>query len=133
MSHFVVRSGRPELTLDKSPVYDTLKLRNSYFQTHAKENKGVVMDLIKVKRHYQLTLPADLRKKFKIAEGDYMRVEEKGEGILIKPVKVIDPDQEYFHTKEWQKGEAEADADIATGRVSGPFSSVKELIEGLES
>ena len=95
--------------------------------------KGVVMDLIKVKRHYQLTLPAELRKKFNITEGDYMRVEDKDEGILIKPVKVIDPDQEYFHTKEWQKGEAEADADIAAGRITGPFESVDELIKDLDS
>jgi len=91
------------------------------------------MDLIKVKRHYQLTLPAELRKKFNITEGDYMRVEDKDEGILIKPVKVIDPDQEYFHTKEWQKGEAEADADIAAGRITGPFESVDELIKDLDS
>lgn len=98
-----------------------------------KKIKRTVIDLIKVKRHYQLTLPAELRKKFKIAEGDYLRVEDKGEGILIKPVKVIDPDQEYFFTKEWQKGEAEADKDIAAGRVSGPFNSVAELIKELES
>lgn len=91
------------------------------------------MNLIKVKRHYQLTLPVELRKKFKIAEGDYVRVEDREEGILIKPVKVIDPDQEYFHTKEWQAGEAEADRDIAAGRVSGPYNSVEELIEDLES
>ncbi len=91
------------------------------------------MDLIKVKRHYQLTLPADLRKKFRIAEGDYMRVEDKGEGILIKPVKVIDPDQEYFFTQDWQAGETEADKDISAGRVSGPFNSVEESIKELES
>ena len=91
------------------------------------------MDLIKVKRHYQLTLPAELRKKFKITEGDYVRVEDKHEGILIKPVKVIDPDQVYFFTQEWREGEAEADKDIAAGRVSGPFDSAAELIKELES
>ena len=91
------------------------------------------MDLIKVKRHYQLTLPAELRKKFNITEGDYMRVEDRGEGILIKPVKVIEPDQEYFFTREWQEGEAEADADITAGRVAGPFESAEELIKDLDS
>ena len=91
------------------------------------------MDLIKVKRHYQLTLPAELRKKFNIAEGDYMRVEGKDEGILIKQVKVIEPEQEYFFTSEWQNGEADADKDIAAGRVAGPFNSIEELIEDLEN
>ena len=75
------------------------------------------MNLVKVRRHYQITLPGSLRKKFNISEGDYMEVEDRNEGILIKPVKVIHPDQEYFYTKEWQKGESEADNDISEGRV----------------
>ena len=91
------------------------------------------MDLIKVRRNYQITLPHDLRKKFKISEGDYMEVESQAAGILIKPVKVIHPEQEYFHTKEWQAEETEADKDIAEGRLSGPFESVGDLIKDLES
>ena len=98
-----------------------------------KKIRGALMDLVKVKRHYQITLPSSLRKKFNLAEGDYMEVEDKGEGILIKPVKVIHPDQEYFYTKEWQKGEAEADKDIAAGRVAGPFKKAADLIKELES
>ena len=91
------------------------------------------MDLVKVKRHYQITLPSGLRKKFKIAEGDFVEIEEQSRGILIKPVKVIHPDQAYFYTKEWQRGEAEADKDIAAGRVSGPFETSADLIKELES
>lgn len=85
------------------------------------------MNLVKVRRHYQITLPGSLRKKFNISEGDYMEVEDRNEGILIKPVKVIHPDQEYFYTKEWQKGESEADKDISEGRIEELDTGLKRL------
>ena len=91
------------------------------------------MDLIKVRRHYQITLPHDLRKNFRISEGDYMEVKNQADGILIRPVKVIRPEQEYFYTKEWQEDEDDADKDIAEGRLSGPFETAEELIKELES
>ena len=93
---------------------------------------GAIMDLVKVRRHFQITLPGSLRKKFNINEGDYMEVEDKKEGILIKPVRVIPSDQEYFYTKEWQKGEAEADRDIERGDVVGPFDNIKDALKALK-
>ncbi len=45
-----------------------------------------------------------------------------------KPIKNIPPDQRYFYTKEWQKEEAEADKDIAEGRMVGPFETVEEML-----
>ena len=41
-----------------------------------------------------------------------------------------DPDQAYFWTEEWQKGEREADEDIAAGRVRH-FDSADDAIEFL--
>ena len=50
----------------------------------------------------------------------------------MKPRKpIVDEDDAWFYTKEWQEGEAEVDRDIAAGRVSGPFSTVDELIRSL--
>lgn len=95
--------------------------------------RRALMELVKVKRHYQITLPHNFRKKFNIAEGDFMEVEPKDSEIVIRPVKMIHPDQEYFYSKEWQKGETEADKDIAEGRVGGPFSNAGDLIKELES
>jgi len=46
------------------------------------------MPLRKVRKFYQVTLPASLSKKFGIAEGDYVVMEETAEGILVKPVTV---------------------------------------------
>jgi antitoxin MazE len=92
------------------------------------------MALVKVKRNYQITIPQSLRKFFKLAVGDYLEVEFQNDTLVIRPVKVIHPDQEYFFTKEWQEKEADADQDIATGKVVGPFENAdfREIKAALE-
>lgn len=46
------------------------------------------MPLRKVRKFYQVSLPAQMGRKFGIAEGDYVEMEETPEGILVKPVTV---------------------------------------------
>jgi AbrB family looped-hinge helix DNA binding protein len=48
------------------------------------------MPLVKIKRFAQVTLPPELRKKFNLAEGDYLEAEAIKEGILLKPVSVVE-------------------------------------------
>ena len=48
------------------------------------------MPLRKVRKFYQVSLPARLSKKFGIAEGDYVEMEETEGGILVKPVTVTE-------------------------------------------
>ena len=91
------------------------------------------MALVKVKQNFQITLPNVLRKKLNIAEGDYLDVEEQKGGLLIKPVKMIDPDQAYFWTPEWQADEREAERDIAEGRVAGPFDNIDDALKALKT
>jgi len=90
------------------------------------------MPLVKVKRHCQITLPLLVRKKFNIDEGDYLELDEKDGNMILKPVKVIDSDHAYFYTKEWQADEAEADKDIAAGRMVGPFNSVEDFAKAMK-
>lgn len=47
------------------------------------------MPLVKVKRFAQVTLPSEVRKQFKIEEGDYLEAEAVTGGILLKPVAVV--------------------------------------------
>lgn len=95
--------------------------------------KELIMELVKVKHRGQVTIPHSLRKKLNILEGDYVKVDEVENGIMLRPIKVIDSGQEYFFTKEWQEEEACADKEIKNGKVSGPFRSTDELINELES
>ena len=41
-------------------------------------------------------------------------------------MEIIDREQAYFWTKEWQEAEKEASEDIKQGRMSLIFSSAKE-------
>jgi len=91
------------------------------------------MSLVKVKRHSQITIPNEIRRKFKIAEGDYLEIEEQDNQLVLKPVKVVHPDEAYFHTREWQDGEREADKDIVEGAVIGPFDNIKSALEVLKN
>ena len=100
---------------------------------HKTINKEALMSLVKLKRHHQITVPNALCKKFNLGVGDYMEIEDRDDKIVIKPVKMIHPDQTYFYTKEWQKDEAEVDQELAKGEVIGPFDSVDDLIKELES
>jgi AbrB family looped-hinge helix DNA binding protein len=98
---------------------------------HGKECE---MELVKVKRNYQITIPQNLRRIIRLTVGDYVEVDIQDDTIVIRPVKVVHPDQEYFFTKEWQEKEAEADKDNAEGKVVGPFKNLdlQEIQEFLQ-
>ena len=86
--------------------------------------------VVKVQKNKNITLPVWLLTHFRVGVGDFIRLEETRNGVLMKPAKLIDPSQAYFWTKEWQEGEREAEEDIRKGRVK-KFKSVKALMDEL--
>jgi bifunctional DNA-binding transcriptional regulator/antitoxin component of YhaV-PrlF toxin-antitoxin module len=88
--------------------------------------------IVKVQKNKNITLPMWLIHRFHVGVGDFVRLEETKDGVLLKPAKLIDPSQAYFWTKEWQEGEREADEDIRTGRVK-TIKSIKELMRDLNN
>lgn len=48
------------------------------------------MPLVKVIRHGQITLPADLREELDIKEGDYLEAELEGKTIVLRPNVLLD-------------------------------------------
>ena len=90
------------------------------------------MMVVKVRPDYQLTIPQAFLRKIKLAAGDFVEIEISGETLVIRPAKDIPPEQEHFFSAEWQKKEAEADGDIAEGRVIGPFHNVADALEALK-
>lgn len=86
--------------------------------------------IVKVQKNKNITLPIWVIQRFHVGIGDFVRLRETKDGVLMKPAKLIDPSQAYFWTKEWQAGEREAENDIRKGRVK-QFKSVKELMDDL--
>ena len=84
----------------------------------------------KVTRHGQITLPASVRKELGVEEGDLVEIEIIDEKAVLIPKKLVDKNQAYFWTKEWQEAEKEASEDIKAGRVK-TFDSAEELIKEL--
>jgi len=101
--------------------------------TAAEPVKEANMELVKVKRNYQITIPQSLRRLIRLVVGDYVEVDIKDDTLVIRPVKVVHPDQEYFFTKEWQEKEAEAERDIAGGKVAGPFENAPDALKALKN
>ncbi|MFH1090296.1 MAG: AbrB/MazE/SpoVT family DNA-binding domain-containing protein [Pseudomonadota bacterium] len=91
------------------------------------------MELVRVKRNFQITIPQSLRRKVKLEVGDYVQVESEKGRIIIRPVKVVQRDHEYFHTEEWQAKEAEADREIAQGDLIGPVTTAQGALKALKN
>jgi antitoxin MazE len=86
--------------------------------------------LLTVRKNAQITLPAGIRKKAHVQEGDILEAEVRGDEIVLKPKKLIDKSQAWYWTEEWQKREREADEDIAAGRFKD-FDTLEELLADL--
>jgi antitoxin MazE len=79
----------------------------------------------------QITIPAEVVKKLRLKQGDFLELQVTDDSLRLVPQKLIPRDQAWYWTKEWQEMEREADEDIAAGRVSGPFESAEDLLRHL--
>lgn len=91
------------------------------------------MAITRISPKRQITIPSETFKKLTLNVGDFLRVEVEEERIVLTPQVFIPKDQTWFWSKEWQRKEKEADGDIKAGKVSGPFSSGKELVKSLKA
>lgn len=89
------------------------------------------MSITKVTRNFQVTIPANIRKAFRIKVGTVVDFVIKKGVIIMKPKALVDEDQAWFWTEEWQKGEKEADEAIKKGEVDS-FKDVSDMRKHLE-
>ena len=61
------------------------------------------MALVRLLRGGQVTLPAELRQKLKLAQGDYLEAEMVENGVLLKPVSVVERERAWQRLKEAQQ------------------------------
>jgi len=87
--------------------------------------------VMQIRRNFQVTLPAMIRKRLGLDIGDVLEATVKDGKIIIIPKKTIDASQVWFWSKKWQEAEREAEADLRAGRVK-KIKNIEELIEDLD-
>jgi AbrB family looped-hinge helix DNA binding protein len=90
------------------------------------------MPIVKVSPGGQVRIPKEVMERLSISTGDYLDFEFVDDKLVVKAKKLIDADQAWFWTKEWQEAEKIAAGDIKKGRVSKVFSSAEEGISYLK-
>lgn len=88
------------------------------------------MPLIKVRKSYQITIPADLREQLGLEVGDLIEVKIRNGKLILTPQK--DEDDSWFWSEEWQAKEREADEAIRKGDFK-EFDNIEDLIKDLRS
>ena len=88
------------------------------------------LQLIKITKNFQITLPAKLRSFFKLKEGDYLEAGLKDGAFVFKPKKVVDID---FETKKKNapvynlKGKAAEEADMMVEEALSEYNEGKTI------
>ena len=88
--------------------------------------------LVKITRGGQVTIPAEMRRQAGIEIGDYVEMRMVEGRLVLVPKQLIDKDQTWFWTEEWQTAEREAENDLRTGQVK-EFNTLDELIADLDA
>ncbi len=84
-----------------------------------------------VRAHYQITLPASVRRQLPIRVGDPVQISVRGDAeIVIRPLKVIDASQAWFWARDHQAAEREAAQERRAGKAR-VARSAKHLIREL--
>lgn len=90
--------------------------------------------LLTVQSRGTIALPADLRRRLHLDQGDaQIKLIEREDGrIELVPVVAVPADQAWFWTDRWQAMERDADADIAARRVA-VVDGADELVAYLDA
>lgn len=91
----------------------------------------LIMPVIKVIRHGQITLPKEFRDALGIDEGQILEAELENSRIVLKPLAFVERGS-VLSSKGKQKVK-EALEDIKKGAVSKTYDDVDEMIKDLES
>ena len=89
------------------------------------------MEWVQVRKKFQITLPKSVRQHLRLNEGDLLAVEVRDHELLLRPQKLVDRDQAWYWTPEWQAAEGEADEDLRLGRYD-EFDTMDDMITDLQ-
>lgn len=88
------------------------------------------MSLRKISDRFQIALPIEVVESCGCHVGDYVDIIVKGGLIILKPVAIVDKDQEYFYTKEWQENVKNSEEDYKKGNYKN-FKNADSLVHDL--
>mgnify|MGYP001583545334 CR=1 FL=1 len=89
------------------------------------------MPIVKVSPSGQVRIPKEVMERLNISTGDYLNFEFVNDSLVVKAKRLIDANQTWFWSKEWQEAEKKAEEDIKEGRVSKVFSTAEKGISYL--
>ena len=80
---------------------------------------GVAVAVVRVKSHYQVTLPPQVRSKAGVAVGDLFEAKVEGRTITLIPKRFIDHELKL------------ALNEVKRGRIKGPFPTAQATVRAL--
>jgi AbrB family looped-hinge helix DNA binding protein len=86
---------------------------------------------MKISPQGQIRIPKKILDILKITTGDYVEIDIENGHAILKPHKLIDPSQDWYWTKEWQKSEAEIDKELEEEQCSPVFQTAEEGLRWL--
>ncbi len=87
---------------------------------------------LSITRNGYVTLPASVRRALHLRVGDYLQVRVTEDSIVLTPRKLVDKNQEYYWSPEWQAAERETSEDVAARRMH-EFKNVDDLLTSLDA
>jgi AbrB family looped-hinge helix DNA binding protein len=93
------------------------------------------MPISKLGQRRQVVIPKQIWDELGLQIGDYVEVERVKRTVVIKPKKLVDSDDVLTPEQRAviDQSLAEAEEDIKTGRVSGPFDTLGKLKRHLKA
>lgn len=87
---------------------------------------------VRISTKHQVTIPRRVVEELGLEVGEYLDAfVDKGRIVFVRR-QLVDRDQAYFWTPEWQAGEREASEEIAQG-LTKTYESVDDLVSDLQS
>ena len=80
----------------------------------------------KITRNFQVTIPPDAREALHVRMGSMVKFVVEGNTVMLRPKVLVDQNQAWFWTSEWQKGEKEVNRAIKKGKTR-TFKSVADM------
>ena len=87
------------------------------------------METLTISPKFQVVIPKKVREAAQLEIGDFLTAELKPDGILLKPAIVVERD----FKAELEQHLKEAEADLKTGRVLGPFANARDALRALKA